>query len=428
MVRYPNESLRPTKIRTRKEGAFISFRPPKDDVKIKEWKVFRSMTYDYKTGCSELIEGSGDFNELFIFTLDDSATMLVDREVEPKTSYSYYVFAVDKKGNYHFPGYCVGKVIEDGLPMIDGGEPTFSSEPKPLKSVGDYSVSSSERKKLIKLLKKKTDSSDKIDWAESVLDALDTRDEQGYWIAVKIGMMEPDVFLMFVDSTDDLVMNSETLVHELTHVGSTIQYVIRDKHLRIPEGGSGYIYLIDDHAIGCSIPRSLFYRQEILQALDDRDDFDSEYLGHSGKQDFQSVLNELNAYCRGLRTTLRLIDQMPSDSPSITHRLLKFMLYTQMYLKIARQKYPEDYKLIAQSKPLLLILQKIWDNCEYLIEEASRYELGRDELYDVVNSRKNLSELTRLYELAGLELYGSKPIKDIGKLAEAHSLAIVSLR
>ncbi|MBD3408374.1 MAG: hypothetical protein GF411_19785 [Candidatus Lokiarchaeota archaeon] len=428
MGKYPNESLRPAKVRTRNEGAYVSFRSPKDVSKIKVWKVYRSTTYDYKSKPSELIEGTGDFNNLFIFTLDDSATMFVDRKVEPKTSYCYYVFAVDTKGNYHFPSYCVGKVIEDGLPMIDGGEPTFSSEPKPLESTGDYSVSSSERKKLMKLLKQKTDSSEKLDWVESVLNALEARDEQGYWIAVKMGLMEPEAFLMFVDSTDDLVINCETLVHELTHVGSTIQYVIRDKHLRIPDGGVGYIYLVDDHAIGCSLPRSVFYREEILKLLNDRDDFDSEYLGHSGKQDFQSVLNELNAYCRGLRTTLRLIDQVSSDSPSITHRLLKFMFYTQMYLRIARQKNPEDYKLIAQSKPLLLILQKIWDNCEYLVEEASRYELGRDELYDVVNSRKNLSELTKLYELAGLELHGSKPIKDIGKLPEARGLAIVAPR
>ncbi|TXT54520.1 MAG: hypothetical protein BAJATHORv1_60016 [Candidatus Thorarchaeota archaeon] len=125
MTNYPDESLRPTNVRIRKEGAYVSFRPPKGVDSIKEWRIYRSLTYDYKSPCSKLIESGSDFDDLKTFTIDSTKTMYVDKEAEEGKRYSYYVFAVDENGDLYFPSYCVGKILEDGLPMADGGEPTF---------------------------------------------------------------------------------------------------------------------------------------------------------------------------------------------------------------------------------------------------------------------------------------------------------------
>ncbi|MBD3408373.1 MAG: hypothetical protein GF411_19780 [Candidatus Lokiarchaeota archaeon] len=125
MTNYPKESLRPTNVRIRNDGAYVSFRPPKGVNSIEEWKIYRSQTYDYEAPCAKLIDDGSDFEDLQIFTVDASETMYVDKDVEAGKRYSYYVFAVDENGDLHFPSYCVGKILEDGLPMADGGEPTF---------------------------------------------------------------------------------------------------------------------------------------------------------------------------------------------------------------------------------------------------------------------------------------------------------------
>ncbi|MBD3256626.1 MAG: hypothetical protein GF383_16150 [Candidatus Lokiarchaeota archaeon] len=437
MGKWPNDLVRPVNVMIKQKGARIAFRPPKDvpEEEIVKYVIYRSTTYDYNSKCSEL-ETPGKFDNLKVIEVTESP--FIDKNFpKANTRYSYYLFAVDKEGNYHFPGMTTGKVAELGITLQEAKPGDIVKGViggvEPISGQGDYDVDPELEESLRNRLEAKKElwNDKKKEWTDVVLDALKKRDEQGYWVAVLIGREAPEVFLTFVDSTNELVDNCSVLVHELTHIGSRSQVIIYDGDLNTTPGIRQYILLIDDAAWGFSFPKRLFDREEILPEIpeyDGKGDFEQHYLIESGKQDFFTILNELNAYCRELRTRLTLSDQILASQQkgrTVIHSLCVFMLFTELYLKVARTKYPQDYKLMCSFPEMGLMLAKVWYNCEFLIQESLKMELGTDRLYDIVDSDTYLDEIKNYLAACGLNSsVGQKTAEEIQKLKEAARLVI----
>ncbi|MHA1734140.1 MAG: hypothetical protein ACTSU5_19535 [Promethearchaeota archaeon] len=123
MPKYPEDKLvRPIKVMVKERGAAIVWRLPKDlpQSEYKETLIIRSEVYDYQARNKDLIERKG-------IPIDnqwrvDQPLKLVDTNVKPNTSYTYYIYVVDNQGNYHHPGPATGKVIEDGASLLEKEE------------------------------------------------------------------------------------------------------------------------------------------------------------------------------------------------------------------------------------------------------------------------------------------------------------------
>lgn len=444
MPQFPDDLVRPINVMIKDKGARIAFRPPKDvpAEDIVKYVIFRSTTYDWKSPCSAL-ETPGKFENLT--RLEATESPFIDTQFPEPRRYSYYIFAVDRAGNYHFPGMATGKQAELGITLMEAKpgdvvRGVISSSPEPVPGQGSYPVTPAEEKELRARLARQ----DKLwtprrqEWTDSVLDALKRRDEQGYWVAVKMGTIAPEVFLTFVDAADDLFSNAVTLVHELTHIGSSRGPVIKDRDLMGKATSKNidnenyyyYVLLIDDAAWGCVLPRPTFIRSKIVEAVPDypgKGEFEREYLVKSGRQDLQSVLNEVNAYCRGLRTKLCLLDQVPASKrpgETVTRDLCIFMLFTEVYLRVARTKFPKDYQLLARTPEVGLMLMKIWHNCEQLLAHAARQEMQHDAVYEVVDSEGYASELKAFFKASKLEYAGAKPVEEVVKTGAGRNLVV----
>ncbi|MBD3189177.1 MAG: hypothetical protein GF308_00960 [Candidatus Heimdallarchaeota archaeon] len=129
MVNYPKDPIvRPVNVTMRKEGAYLTWRLPKNFPGKNHYKhtlIIRSRKYDYEAKNEDVIEGN--------FPIDKKWTVeehpFIDKDVEPGERYSYYLYVIDKDGNYWHPGPMTGKIIEDGLPVQDGGEGNYHGPP-----------------------------------------------------------------------------------------------------------------------------------------------------------------------------------------------------------------------------------------------------------------------------------------------------------
>lgn len=121
MVNLPKDELvRPIVVKVKQEGVYLTWRPPRDfpaTARYKETWIVRSKTYDYEATNRELINRTGKIPVDKEWHVVEQP--LIDRDVEPGTRYTYYLYVVDTAGNYYHPGPATGKVLEDGTPKVE---------------------------------------------------------------------------------------------------------------------------------------------------------------------------------------------------------------------------------------------------------------------------------------------------------------------
>src|SRR5262245_60042379 len=107
-----------------------------------------------------------------------------------------------------------------------------------------------------------------------------------------------------------------------------------------------------------------FPRAEILNVLPPsfRDlTYNNYYLtGGSGGQGLELLLGELNAYTFTLLTDSAVLDQFFSARSS-RDGLLAMMLYTELYLMIARTQHPEAYDRILKTPKSADLILTLWN-------------------------------------------------------------------
>lgn len=146
-----------------------------------------------------------------------------------------------------------------------------------------------------------------------------------------------------------------------------------------------------------------FPRSEILarHVNADADTYDETYLvGSSGRQGFNNLLDEFNAYTHSLAAKYCTRDSIPARSmTSARDGILTMMYYVELYLKVARENHPADYTAIKADPEHIRLILSLWDRAEFFLKvTSSRPELGnrhatiRTWTYDPAN----LMEIRRL--------------------------------
>jgi hypothetical protein len=123
------------------------------------------------------------------------------------------------------------------------------------------------------------------------------------------------------------------------------------------------------------IPRlKTFARSEISQYLPSgqQDDYYKEYLcGQSGKQGYDSLLEELNAYIHGCRTAVRM-QHLYGDHTQTSERdgLAAMMYFTQLYLRHAQQQRKDTWEALRREKSIIEVTGILWSLAAGVINDA----------------------------------------------------------
>lgn len=129
----------------------------------------------------------------------------------------------------------------------------------------------------------------------------------------------------------------------------------------------------DSHLLAPVMEKEFFVRSRIKKYLSQQEQkesyFQIYFTGKTGEQGFLVLLDELNAYTHGLNTDYALRGHMPANMQSgVRDGLAAMMLYTQYYLKLAREEHPELYaEMLEKMKPLL---NELWTNAETAMKQA----------------------------------------------------------
>jgi hypothetical protein len=156
----------------------------------------------------------------------------------------------------------------------------------------------------------------------------------------------------------------DTAVHEGSHVWNQVRFDGRTQTFRVR----------DD----LDIPTrwfTTFPRSEILGEHPDKasDAYADTYLqGESGKQGFNSVLDEYNGYAHSLAARWCTHDTLAAGSRvSARDGILTFMFYVGEYLRIARARHPQDYAAILADPGHVKMIVTVWDRAEFWLRLAS---------------------------------------------------------
>ncbi len=148
---------------------------------------------------------------------------------------------------------------------------------------------------------------------------------------------------------------------------------------------------------------SLFPRSEILNSLPDDMrtlGYASTYLtGQSGTQDIVNLLDEFNAYTFTALIDTALLPYLTGlSSCSSRDGVLAMMLFTEEYLRVARERYPNDYGKILNS-PLVDFILILWDRAEQTLKMSEgEPRLGQQDqaIRAYVYNPDHLGEIQRL--------------------------------
>ncbi|MFP4365066.1 MAG: DNRLRE domain-containing protein [Spirochaetia bacterium] len=257
---------------------------------------------------------------------------------------------------------------------------------------------------------------------EEVIEILQQYDREALWVITRVGWYRPEVLLIFLRAGDNMADRIETMVHELTHAGSgrmspfMQSSYFEGKAQRLGYSNArGYSFLLDNECLGFAYPAGLFPRSTVLQYIPEsqRTGMESAYLtGSAGNQDLMTLLDEVNAYTRGMRNNLALAHMVPNNR-DISWRLLKVVRFLELYLRHARTQVREDYERITSCPELAIIIHKMVYNVQVLIDESgSRFPVNRD-LYALVFESEEFSEFAELLEATGAPELEDRPVSQL---------------
>jgi hypothetical protein len=122
----------------------------------------------------------------------------------------------------------------------------------------------------------------------------------------------------------------------------------------------------------------------------------------SGDQGFSFVLEEATQYVNSLATALAFEDQYTGSKVSERDGILTFLWYIERYLAMARNDYPEAYKLLSEDPCWRQATLSVWDRgWFYLRASEGKANLGLDDsnLETLVTNGDLTSEIDALRNL-----------------------------
>ena len=232
-------------------------------------------------------------------------------------------------------------------------------------------------------------------WRDAAVGVLDRRFPGGAWVANELD--NPDDFDRWFRNTRSMSAVLEDLntgIHEGVHM------------LGFQNFGMQYSFTLGEEEV-VEVPRiELFFRSEVLDRLpqEARDGFYAEtYLtGQMGGQGIETLLDEFNAYTFSLLVDIALFDQFSRNSKrSSRDGLITFMLFTEVYLHIARTEHPRDYDRLLNApgfgELVLTLFDRAW--CVYVLSgDDPRLEIEASRIVPHVLDEQWLSEVDRLRE------------------------------
>ena len=206
-----------------------------------------------------------------------------------------------------------------------------------------------------------------------------------------------DLFLRDKSSAKAVMSQLSTVVHECGHMadiaasaGNGNTYIIRDdlkfsctKGDTTTRGGVTFArsrivadaYAASRPACGGSFKNGCdFYADIYLNGNPDDAKFDS------GDQGFNLLLEEVVQYINSIATGYAFEDQMKGSTVSDRDGILTFMWYVERYLKMAREKYSDAYKLLSEDACWRHGILSVWGRAElYLDKTKNSTSLGIDD-------------------------------------------------
>ena len=231
------------------------------------------------------------------------------------------------------------------------------------------------------------------DWRDAALGVLDRRFPDGAYVAREL--RDPNDFDRWFRQTrtfDGVLDDLNTGVHEGAHI------------LGFQNGGfSDYSFTLGE-ADEVVVPRiELFFRSEVYERLPDeaRNGFYADlYLQQIGNQGIETLLDEFNAYTYSLLVDVALADQFsPFSGRSSRDGLVTFMLFTEVYLHLARTEHPDDYDTLVNTRGfgdlVLTLFDRAW--CVYeLSGDDPKLEIDAAKILPHVLDPQWLDEVDRL--------------------------------
>lgn len=205
-------------------------------------------------------------------------------------------------------------------------------------------------------------------WYPTLLEVLRRRYRHGHYVVTKLDDSENQARIWVGgrnDSFDRLLDAVNVTVHEMNHqldwqegiIATRLQsqaYVVReDLTLLVPVVSTYPRKEITVYLVG---PLSNQYRAVYLE-------------GQGGEQDFQNLVDELNAYTQSLFVDYGLHDQFPPrQRRSSRDGLVTMMLYTQLYLRHGRELHPADYAALQAKPEMRAAIRLLWDRALFILE------------------------------------------------------------
>ena len=241
-------------------------------------------------------------------------------------------------------------------------------------------------------------------WLNTILDVTDRRYPSGHDL---LFLMQNDPYLSWFVDTSSFAMLMEslmTVVHEETH-GYDYEYA---------QWGVNFAYWINSDWQPTVHHYTGFPRSEIYDMLEDDSTslYAATYLtGTQGTYDFMELLDELNCYVNGL-AAIALVGEYEPWGISARDGALAFTYYLELYLRRARNVYPDFYADI-QSDPFVVDLVLIqWLRLHFFLDISYAFpNLGVNDhaIEDHMHDPSNQSEIE---QLVGHSLDASNCLQD----------------
>ena len=218
-------------------------------------------------------------------------------------------------------------------------------------------------------------------------------------------MTKKEIFNFFLDcSKPDY--DVESAVHESLHSIDLIPWA------------NSFKYYQPDGTTLCMPQKNLFYRREIANYLnaEDLNNFAATYLsGKSWNQDIGTLLDELSAYTYSLEMQKILYNPNTENhvhQSSDRDWLATFMQYTELYLKCARLKHPDDWEKIYSDENYLHVIQTLRSRAEKVMASSLWIkEIGINDgpILKKVYNNSNINELITTFKKGNKEFVYKKP-------------------
>jgi hypothetical protein len=233
-------------------------------------------------------------------------------------------------------------------------------------------------------------------WYETMLTLLERRYATGHHIVTELddSRAKADIWTRSQrDSFDGLLRSLQLAVHEMDHQLGFQEGVLATRFER-------YAYVIRDDETRLVPNVDTFPRSEIAQYI--TGPLDNQYkqvylTGSSGNQNFNTLLDEFNAYTHSLFTGYGIHDQLRGRT-SYRDGLVTMMLYVEFFLRHARENHPDDYAALTAELEMRQLVDLLWRRADFILlvtEDISELRLDPDAVETKMREPEMLDEVAR---------------------------------